>query len=137
MDTGSGLKDGKLKSKDFFDVKPHPLMTFHSTKTVQTGPNTFDIAGKFTIRGVTKDETLHLLVSGQGTGTGDIKGTMVFDRKDYGMQGINFQGSGFFSASNMPASASGAMISYPALFGCTPSGLNSVFRPPSLLTMLA
>ena len=46
------------------------------------------------------------------------------------------QGSaGFFNASAIPASASGAMISYPARFGCTPSGLSSAFRPPSLLTI--
>jgi polyisoprenoid-binding protein YceI len=91
VNTGSGMKDDKLRSKDFFDVKQDPLITFHSTKIVQTGPNTFDIPGKFTIRGVTKDETLHLVVSGKGTGTGDIKGTMAFDRKDYGMNsGIPF-----------------------------------------------
>ena len=39
----------------------------------------------FTIRGVTKPETLQLTVSGQGTGSGQIKGTMAFDRRDYGM----------------------------------------------------
>jgi polyisoprenoid-binding protein YceI len=91
VNTGSGMKDDKLRSKDFFDVKQDPLITFHSTKMVQTGPNTFDIPGKFTIRGVTKDETLNLVVSGKGTGVGDIKGTMAFDRKDYGMNsGIPF-----------------------------------------------
>ncbi len=91
VNTGSGMKDDKLRSKDFFDVKQDPLITFHSTKIVQTGPNTFDIPGKITIRGVTKDETLNLVVSGKGTGTGDIKGTMAFDRKDYGMNsGIPF-----------------------------------------------
>ena len=91
VNTGSGMKDDKLRSKDFFDVKQDPLITFHSTKIVQTGPNTFDIPGKFTIRGVTKDETLNLVVSGKGTGSGDIKGTMAFDRKDYGMNsGIPF-----------------------------------------------
>jgi polyisoprenoid-binding protein YceI len=91
VNTGSGMKDDKLRSKDFFDVKQDPLITFHSTKIVQTGPNTFDIPGKFTIRGVTKDETLNLVVAGKGTGTGDIKGTMAFDRKDYGMNsGIPF-----------------------------------------------
>jgi polyisoprenoid-binding protein YceI len=85
VDTGSGMKDGKLKSKDFFDVETDPLITFRSTKIVQTGPNTFDVQGDFTIRGVTKPETLTLTVSGVGTGTGEIKGTMAFDRKDYGM----------------------------------------------------
>jgi len=91
VNTGSGMKDGKLKSKDFFDVAQDPYITFHSTKIVQTGPNTFDIPGKFTIRGVTKDETLNLTASGEGTGHGEITGTMAFDRKDYGMNsGIPF-----------------------------------------------
>ncbi len=85
VNTGSGMKDGKLKSKDFFDVETNPLITFLSNKIVQTGPNTFDVQGDFTIRGVTKPETLTLTVSGAGTGTGEIKGTMAFDRKDYGM----------------------------------------------------
>src|SRR5277367_2333882 len=91
VNTGSGMKDGKLKSKDFFDVKQNPLITFKSTKVVQTGPNTFDVPGTFTIRGVSKPETLTLVVSGVGTGSGTIKGTMAFDRKDYGMNsGIPF-----------------------------------------------
>jgi polyisoprenoid-binding protein YceI len=91
VNTGSGMKDGKLKSKDFFDVEHDPLITFHSTKVVQTGPDTFDVPGTFTIRGVSKPETLTLTVSGRGTGSGAIKGTMAFDRKDYGMNsGIPF-----------------------------------------------
>jgi polyisoprenoid-binding protein YceI len=91
VNTGSGMKDGKLKSKDFFNVKDDPLITFKSTKIVETGPNTFDVQGDFTIRGVTKPETLTLKVSGAGTGSGEIKGTMAFDRKDYGMnKGIPF-----------------------------------------------
>src|SRR5262250_1189720 len=68
VNTGSGMKDGKLKSKDFFNADKDPYITFHSTKVTQTGPNTFDLAGTFTIRGVSKDETLHLTVEGKGTG---------------------------------------------------------------------
>jgi polyisoprenoid-binding protein YceI len=91
VNTGSGMKDGKLKGKDFFDVKQNPLITFRSTKVVQTGPETFEVPGTFTIRGVSKPETLALTVSGKGTGSGSIKGTMAFDRKDYGMtSGIPF-----------------------------------------------
>jgi polyisoprenoid-binding protein YceI len=91
VNTGSGMKDGKLKGKDFFDVKQDPLITFQSKKIVQTGPDTFEIDGDFTIRGVTRPETLTLVVSGKGTGSGEIKGTMAFDRKDYGMNsGIPF-----------------------------------------------
>jgi len=91
VDTGSGMKDGKLKSKDFFDVEQDPYITFHSTKVVQTGPTTFDIQGTFTIRGVSRPETLNLTLSGKGTGHGEVKGTMAFDRKEYGMNsGIPF-----------------------------------------------
>ena len=91
VNTGSGMKDDKLRSKDFFDAANDPLITFKSTKVVQTGPNTFDVPGTFTIRGVSKPETLTLLVSGVGTGTGTIKGTMAFDRKEFGMNsGIPF-----------------------------------------------
>jgi len=91
VNTGSGMKNGKLKSKDFFNVAQDPYITFHSTKIVETGPNTADLPGQFTIRGVTKDETLHLIGSGKGTGHGEITGTMAFDRKDYGMNsGIPF-----------------------------------------------
>ena len=53
---------------------------------MQTGPNTFDVQGTFTIRGVSKLETLHLIRSGR-TGHGELTGTMAFDRKDYGMNG--------------------------------------------------
>jgi polyisoprenoid-binding protein YceI len=91
VNTGSGMKDDKLKSKDFFDVKKDPLITFKSTKIVQTGPDTFDVPGNFTIRGVTKSETLNLTLSREGTGAGEVKGVMAFDRKDYGMNsGIPF-----------------------------------------------
>jgi polyisoprenoid-binding protein YceI len=34
---------------------------------------------------VTKTEKLTLTFTGKGTGAGEIKGTMAFDRKDYGM----------------------------------------------------
>jgi polyisoprenoid-binding protein YceI len=91
VNTGSGMKDDKLRSKDFFDVKQDPVITFHSTKVVQTGPTTFDMPGTFTIRGVSKPETLTFTVTGKGTGAGTIKGTMAFDRKEFGMNsGIPF-----------------------------------------------
>jgi polyisoprenoid-binding protein YceI len=91
VDIGSGLKNGKLKSNDFFAVKENPLITFRSKKIVQTGPNSFEIPGEFTIRGVSKTETLRLTVSGRGTGSVAIRGTMAFDRRQYGMNsGIPF-----------------------------------------------
>jgi polyisoprenoid-binding protein YceI len=91
VNTGSHMKDNKLKGKDFFDVKESPLINFKSTKIVQTGPYTFDIEGNFTIRGVTKTEKLTLTSDSKGTPTGTLDGIMAFDRKEYGMtSGIPF-----------------------------------------------
>ncbi len=68
-----------------------PLITFHSTKVVQTGPNTVEFDGDFTIRGVTKSEKLTFTITSKGTGEGSINGTMAFDRKEFGMNsGIPF-----------------------------------------------
>ena len=90
VNTGSGMKDGKLKSKDFFAVKENPLITFKSSKVTQKGPEAFDVVGVFTIRGVSKPETIALTISRGGHG-GEAKGQMAFDRKEYGMtSGIPF-----------------------------------------------
>jgi polyisoprenoid-binding protein YceI len=85
VDTGSGIKNSTLKGANFFDVEQHPLITFVSKNITQTGPDSFQVAGDFTIRGVSKPEVLTLLVSGKGSGSGVINGTMAFDRKNYGM----------------------------------------------------
>ena len=91
VNTGSGMKDNKLRSKDFFDVKDDPYITFHSAKIEQTGPESFDVPGTFTIRGVSKPEKLTFTTTGKGTGVGELKGTMAFDRKEFGMNsGIPF-----------------------------------------------
>jgi polyisoprenoid-binding protein YceI len=85
VNTGSGMKDGKLESKDFFNVNEDPTITYKSTKLSQTGPDTFEFDGDFTIRAVTKSEKLIFKVSRDGKGSGTISGSMAFDRKDYGM----------------------------------------------------
>jgi polyisoprenoid-binding protein YceI len=91
VDTGSGMKNNKLKSKDFFAVDENPVITFKSTKFVPTGPDTYEVDGDFTIRGASNPEKLKLIVTGKGTGSGEIKGKMIFNRKTYGMdKGIPF-----------------------------------------------
>jgi polyisoprenoid-binding protein YceI len=85
VNTGSGMKNGKLRGKDFFNVKQSPLITFHSTKVVQTGPETVEFEGDFTVRGVTRRETLTFTIDGKRTRTPAVEGTMAFDRKQYGM----------------------------------------------------
>lgn len=91
VDTGSGMKNGKLKGKDFFDAQNNPTILFHSTKFVATSYNTIEVDGDFTIRGATQPEKLTLLVSHREGHLSEIEGKMVFNRKDYGMnKGIPF-----------------------------------------------
>jgi len=91
VDTGSGTKNNKLKSKDFFDVERNPSIVFQSTKFVQTSPNTIEVDGDFTIRGVSNPEKLTLTIAHKEGHLGEVAGKMVFDRKKYGMnKGIPF-----------------------------------------------
>ena len=85
VNTGSESKDKKLKGKDGFDVQDDPYITFHSTKIVQTGPYTFDVPGTFTLRGVSKTESLTLTVNKADERSGKIDGTLTINRKDYGV----------------------------------------------------
>lgn len=91
VDTGSGMKNGKLKGKDFFDAEHSPTIVFRSTKLVLTSHNTIEVDGDFTIRGVTLPEKITLIVSHKEGHLGEIEGKMVFNRKNYGMnKGIPF-----------------------------------------------
>jgi polyisoprenoid-binding protein YceI len=87
VNTGSESKDNKLKGEDCFNVKEHPYITFQSSKIIQTGPHTFDVPGMFTIRGVSKSEALNFTAEREGEGTGEIEGTLWFERKDFGLGG--------------------------------------------------
>lgn len=68
LDTGVKKRDDHLKSKDFFDAKKYPTMTFKSKKF--TGNVTeFQVVGDLTIKNVTKEVTL------DGKYTGSVKDT--------------------------------------------------------------
>ena len=88
VDTGSNSKDKKLKGDHCFDVAKYPYITFHSTNITETSPNSFDVAGMFTLRGISKPESLTFTVDREAGGaTGEIKGTLVFDRRDFDLAG--------------------------------------------------
>ena len=88
VNSGSNSKDAKLKGEHCFDVGKNPYITFRSRKITQTGPNTFDVAGIFTLRGISKPEALTFTVDREAGGaTGEIKGVLTIDRRDFGLGG--------------------------------------------------
>ena len=88
VNSGSKSKDEKLKGEHCFDVAKNPYITFHSTKITETSPNTFEVAGTFTLRGISKPEALTFTVNREAGGaTGEIKGVLTIDRRDFGLAG--------------------------------------------------
>ena len=51
VDTNIAKRDQHLQSADFFEADKYPIMKFTSTKITRTGENTYDVAGKFEVKG--------------------------------------------------------------------------------------
>lgn len=49
VDTNNADRDGHLQVADFFDVEPHPQMTFRSTEVTEEA-----LVGEITIKGITR-----------------------------------------------------------------------------------
>ena len=58
IDTGNKMRDGHLKSNDFFKTSLYPTMTFKSLSVSQIKPHHYRADGSLTIRGVTKQTQL-------------------------------------------------------------------------------
>lgn len=56
--------DKQIAGPEFLDAARYPAITFVSTKVVQTGPDTADVTGDFTLHGVTRPLTLHVKYNG-------------------------------------------------------------------------
>jgi polyisoprenoid-binding protein YceI len=60
IDTQIKKRDDHLRSAEFFNVEKFPRITFKSRSVKRTGAQSGDIAGDFTMHGVTKPITLHV-----------------------------------------------------------------------------
>jgi polyisoprenoid-binding protein YceI len=60
IDTRIKKRDDHLRSPEFFNVEKFPQMTFRSRSVKQTGPQSGDILGDFTMHGVKRAVTLHV-----------------------------------------------------------------------------
>jgi polyisoprenoid-binding protein YceI len=86
MSTGSGLKDKMIKGKDFFYVQDFPNVSFTSTKIIPSSdPNSFQVQGNFTLRGITKPVVLQVTLDRDSKGGGQVYADLSFDRRDFGM----------------------------------------------------
>jgi len=89
LDTRNERRDGHLKSPDFFNAKQFPKMTFESAKMTKTDSG-YEVTGKLTMHGVTKEITVEMEHSGPAEGMrGETRagfhGTFTIDRTEYGI----------------------------------------------------
>jgi polyisoprenoid-binding protein YceI len=90
IDTANADRDKHLRSADFFDVETFPEISFQSTRIVAKGGGLFDVHGRFSMHGVTKEVVLPVTFLGtMKDGWGNEKygfslETMV-NRKDFGV----------------------------------------------------
>ena len=89
IDTQSGMRDGHLRSKGFFFVQQFPEATFVSKKltAIEGKPDTYEVEGVLTIRGVSKDIKFPAEIKKDGDRI-TAKASMMLNRRDYG---INFR----------------------------------------------
>lgn len=66
IDTDVPKLNTELQNDKFFNTAKFPTMTFKSTKVTVTGKNTGDVVGDFTLLGVTKPVTLHVVYNKSG-----------------------------------------------------------------------
>jgi polyisoprenoid-binding protein YceI len=58
INTNEAQRDAHLKSADFLHVEKHPTIVFKSTRLTKAGDGEWNLAGDFTLHGVTKEVVL-------------------------------------------------------------------------------
>lgn len=92
VQTRNTKRDDHLRSGDFLDAGSHPALTFASTRVEPTGGAGFRVTGDLTVRGVTRQVTVDVELTGsgrdqQGSRLAAFTGRTVVDRHDWGVSG--------------------------------------------------
>jgi polyisoprenoid-binding protein YceI len=91
INTGNEGRDKHLNSADFFDTAKFPEITFKSTKITPKGGDQYEVAGTFTMHGVTKDIVVPVTFGGLakdpwGNERAGFSIQMTLNRQDYGIK---------------------------------------------------
>ena len=88
VNTRDVLRDGHLRSPDFFKSDEYPEMVFKSTRVVRTGKTKAKLHGELTIRDVTKAVVLDVTYRGSskatwGTTNAGFEASTKINREDW------------------------------------------------------
>ena len=92
IDTGNAKRDEHLRSPDFFDAAKHPQISFASTRIARGArPNVYDVTGRFTMHGVTREITIPVEMLGitkgmRGLDVAGFHAEFTLNRKEYGIE---------------------------------------------------
>ena len=90
IDTREAQRDAHLCSPDFLDAERYPTLTFRSTQVAPRGRGRYVVTGDLTIRGVTREVSLEVELTGRGTDPWGnervgFTATTAINRKDFGL----------------------------------------------------
>lgn len=91
VDTDNAKRDEHLRGVDFFDTDNYPKMTFVSTSVTKIGTGKYNLKGKLSLHGITKEITLAMTYGGTtkdpwGNTKAGLKVTGVINRTDFGLK---------------------------------------------------
>lgn len=93
------MRDGHLKSPDFFDAAGHPEIKFVSTSFVKLNDSEYEIKGNLTVRETTKPVTFKAKYRGavkdqKGKVHVGFQAMLTINRMDYGLKWNNAMEAG-------------------------------------------
>lgn len=84
IDLGSKEADDEAKGKDWFNVKAYPTARFVSSTVKPLGNNRFEVIGKMSVKGRTRDLVAPVTFRQDGN-LGVFEGSLTLKRADYGI----------------------------------------------------
>lgn len=94
INTGNGMRDGHLKSPDFFDVANFPKSTLKSTSVKEVNGNIAVVQAELTIKNITKEVTAEVTFlgttekmnqDGSSSKIAAFSASAKFNREDFGL----------------------------------------------------
>ncbi len=85
IDTRIARRDEHLKTADFLDVATYPTITFKSARVQRTGDKTFNLTGKLTLHGVTREITMPVTVDRLQDDHSKFRGDVTLSRSSFGI----------------------------------------------------
>ena len=83
IDLASDESETEIKSAQWFDTAKFPIARFSSTSIRNVGTDAFEVAGKLTLKGITKDIVVPIAFKKDASGNRVAEGSFPLKRMDY------------------------------------------------------